>query len=184
MSRMRIALTALGLVVITAIVLSLRTEVLAQAPAGARGDSAEATIAALLTEVRALRADMAAASRNQLRAQMLLGRVQMQEQRLAYLDKQRSEVAASIMAQGQMTTMLRNQVRGFDGNGCGNMPSAEAKRDCEGQATFLKQQLASQDAHEQQLRAQESDLANALAAEQARWSDFNARLDELERTVR
>ena len=47
-----------------------------------------------------------------------------------------------------------------------------------------KQQLADQDTREQQLRNQESELTNALSAEQARWSEFNARLDELERAIR
>ncbi len=48
----------------------------------------------------------------------------------------------------------------------------------------MKRQLADQHAREQQLRAQERDLENALSAEQARWSEFNSRLDELERALR
>src|SRR5262245_40846652 len=74
-------------------------------------DSSDAVVA-LVAEIRALRADLAAASRNQLRAQLLLGRVQMQEQRLAYLDKQRADVAAQIMAQSMMGSALRNQFGG------------------------------------------------------------------------
>jgi hypothetical protein len=34
-----------------------------------------------------------------------------------------------------------------------------------------------------QLQEQEAELMNALAAEQARWSDFNVRLDNLERSL-
>lgn len=64
------------------------------------------------------------------------------------------------------------------------MPSPEQRRDCEANMTMRKQQLADQETREQQLRNQESGLANALSAEQARWSDFNARLDELERAIR
>ena len=50
--------------------------------------------------------------------------------------------------------------------------------------TMRKQQLADQETREQQLRNQETELTNALSAEQARWSDFNARLDELEQAIR
>ena len=156
--------------------------VLAQSPA--RADIGDAAVAALVSEVRALRADMAAASRNQLRAQLLLGRVQMQEQRLAYLDKQRAEVTNMIMVQGQMTSALRGGPGNQTGNPCGNMPTAEQRRDCEANVAQMRRQLAEQEAREQQLRAAESELTNALSAEQARWSDFNSSLDELERALR
>lgn len=154
----------------------------AQSPA--RADTGDAAVTALITEVRALRAEMAATSRNQLRAQLLLGRVQMQEQRLAYLDKQRSDVATALMVQSQMTSALRGQAGNLTGNACSKMPSDEGRRDCEANVAQMRRQLTEQEAREQQLRASESDLTNALSAEQARWSDFNSRLDELERTLR
>lgn len=156
--------------------------VLAQSPA--RADTGDAAVAALVSEVRALRADMAAASRNQLRAQLLLGRVQMQEQRLAYLDKQRSDAAAAVMVQQQMGSMLRSQAGNLTANACTKMPSDDAKRDCEANVVAMRRQMTDQEAREQQLRAHENDLTDALSAEQARWSDFNSRLDELERTLR
>ena len=156
--------------------------VLAQSPA--RADTGDAAVAALVSEVRALRADMAAASRSQLRAQLLLGRVQMQEQRLAYLDKQRADVATALMVQGQMTSALRGGAGNLTGNPCGNMPTAEQRRDCESNVEVMRRQLSEQEAREQQLRTQETDLTNALAAEQARWSTFNSSLDELERALR
>jgi hypothetical protein len=36
---------------------------------------------------------------------------------------------------------------------------------------------------EQQLRAQEAEVNANLAGEQGRWNEFNARLDELERSL-
>ena len=36
---------------------------------------------------------------------------------------------------------------------------------------------------EQRLRSEEADVQSVLSAEQGRWSDFNARLDELERAL-
>jgi hypothetical protein len=179
----RIVVSGLVLVAILVTLVGARGELLAQAPTPPRTDTSDAALAALVVEVRGLRADMAAASRNQLRAQMLMGRVAMQEQRLAYLDKQRSEASAQAAAVAQMTSALRSQVQGFDNGGC-NAGQAEQRRDCESMAAMLKRQLAEQDARAQQLRAQESELTNALSAEQARWSDFNARLDELEQSIR
>ncbi|HUR19554.1 MAG TPA: hypothetical protein VMZ90_02015 [Vicinamibacterales bacterium] len=181
MARSKIAVTTLALVLGFGF-LAARNAL--QAQTAVRGDTGEVAVAALVSEIRALRAEMAAASRNQLRAQILLGRVQMQEQRLAYLDKQRSDAATQAAQLAAMTVGLRDQVKGFQGNGCANMPNAEAKRDCEGMSATLQRQLAAQDASEQELRSHERDLENALSGEQARWSEFNARLDELERALR
>jgi hypothetical protein len=182
MSRTIVIGSLAGLVIAMTIVAST-LELSAQAPAAARADAGEAAVAALVAEVRALRADLAAASRNQLRAQLLLGRVQMQEQRLAYLDKQRADTAAAAMVQAQMGSVMRAGFGGNDGGGCTNLPSAEARRDCEANATIRKRQIEEQETRERQLRNQENELANALTTEQARWSDFNARLDELERAI-
>jgi len=184
MTRLRIVVGAVGVVVVAAIALGGRPPLLAQGPATPRAEIGDAAVSALVAEVRALRADLVAASRNQLRAQMLLGRVQMQEQRLAYLDKQRLDTATAVMVQAQMTSAIRSGFGNGDGKGCEAMPSPDARRECELQVGLRKQQLADQETREQQLRNQESELTNALSAEQARWSDFNARLDELEQAIR
>jgi hypothetical protein len=43
--------------------------------------------------------------------------------------------------------------------------------------------LAQHQRREQQLRAQEAELSGLIAAEQGRWQEFNARLDDLERSL-
>ena len=179
MSRSRIGMASLALVFVFGFLVTRNT---VHAQSATRTDAGDAAVTALVTEVRALRADMAAASRNQLRAQILLGRVQMQEQRLAYLDKQRADTAAMLAVQSQMSAAFNQG--GADGGQCARMPTPEARRDCEANATQMKRQLADQQAREEQLRAQGRDLENALSAEQARWSEFNSRLDELERALR
>lgn len=179
MSRSRIALAGLALVIVGGLLVTRNT---VHAQSAARPDAGDAAVTALVTEVRALRTDLAAASRNQLRAQMLLGRVQMQEQRLAYLDKQRADTAAMLAVQSQMASAFNQGAT--DASGCAGMPSAEARRDCEANVTQMRRRLADQQAREEQLRAQQRDLENALSAEQARWSEFNTRLDELERALR
>lgn len=47
----------------------------------------------------------------------------------------------------------------------------------------VKDRLVREQRFEQELRYKEGELANTLAAEQNRWSDFNSRLDELERAL-
>ena len=180
MMRARLVLATLAVILALGL-LTNRTLLRAQS---ARADGSDAAVAALVSEVRALRADLAAASRNQLRAQMLLGRVQMQEQRLAYLDKQRSDSAEYAAVQAQMTSALRSRVQDLEAGGCNKMPSSEARRECDAQRGALARQLAEQEARDEQLRAHERDLETALSSEQARWSEFNSRLDELERALR
>jgi hypothetical protein len=185
MVRRRIALGGLGVLVTAAMIAGTHAEIVAQSPAPARAESGDAAVAALVAEVRALRADLAATARNQLRAQMLLGRVQMQEQRLAYLDKQRSDTAAQAAQIALQSQLMRPMFEGLDRGGCnGNGVPAEQRRDCEANAARLKQQFTDMEQREQQLRTQENDLTNALSAEQARWSQFNSQLDELERGLR
>ena len=83
-----------------------------------------------------------------------------------------------------LRTLNRMRPRDVSRTRTGRMPSPDARRDCEVNLATRKQQLADQETREQQLRNQESELTNALSAEQARWSEFNARLDELERAIR
>jgi septal ring factor EnvC (AmiA/AmiB activator) len=98
------------------------------------------------------------------------------------LDKQRADTAAMLAVQSQMATAFNQGAT--DGNACAGMPSADARRDCEANVSQMRRRLADQQAREEQLRAQQRDLENALSAEQARWSEFNSRLDELERALR
>jgi hypothetical protein len=164
------------------VILSSRSPAFAQSPATQRATPADAAVAALVAEVRALRIDLAEATQRSMRAQVLLGRLQMQEQRLVYLDRQRSEAAGRALEASRATAGLAAQMTQFD-EGCGASLTAEHRRECEQAARLFKRQFGTQQAFEQQLRSQESDLVNALAQEQARWSDVNSRLDDLERSL-
>jgi hypothetical protein len=125
--------------------------------------------------------DLAEAAQRSLRSQLLLGRLQMQEQRLTYLDRQRSEVTANLMQQTTITAAIASQVRTRES--CNASADPGLRRECELMAENFNRQLSAHQKTEQQLRARESDLANTVATEQALWSDFNARLDELERAL-
>jgi CII-binding regulator of phage lambda lysogenization HflD len=149
----------------------------AQAPRSA--DTSDAAVSALVSELRALRTQLTESSQRGLRLQLLIGRIQMQEQRIAHLDRQRSEVTAKLSEQMSNLMRMRGQIQ-VVGTGCD--PSID-RRECENMIRAVKTELATQEAAEQRLRAQEADLTNAVSAEQGRWSDFNARLDELDRSL-
>jgi len=138
-------------------------------------------IAALTAEFRALRAELSAAAAASLRLQMLVARLQAEEQRIIYLDRLRSEVGVrrSTAEQG------RNEVAMRVGNLSAETGTLdpEKRRAVESQLESEKSRLALQDRTLQQIQAEEADAVNALAQEQGRWNDFNARLDELERSL-
>ena len=94
----------------------------------------------LLTEVRALRVAMEQLASAAPRAQIALGRLQMQEARIATLAQQL----------GSVRNELRDDVRGL---------------------------------HTAELKAEQAQLQQQIASEQARWSNLSQRLDELERSV-
>jgi chromosome segregation ATPase len=143
--------------------------------------SSDSALTALVTELRAIRRDLADASQRSLRFQLLLARLQLQEQRIGHLDRQRAEIAKSLMDTGTMSAMFVSQFQQFEQH-CENA-TADDRKACESQMAAMKATANSHQAREQQLRMQEQELTQAIAAEQGRWGDLSARLDELERAL-
>lgn len=152
----------------------------AQAPRS--GEPADAAIAALVAELRAVRVELAEASQRSLRFQLLLARLQLQEQRISHLDRQRAEIAKSLLDAATATNLVTTQ---FDqmARGCADGTVPEERKACEQMLPTMKTTLAGHQLREQQLRLQEQELVQAIGTEQGRWSDFSARLDDLERAL-
>ena len=161
---------------------SILLALLATGTAVSRGQAQEPSILpALLTEVKGLRAAMEHMAADGPRVQLALGRLQLQEQRLntliVRLDAVRQQlanaqrnVAQHQMQSGQMEAALRSR-------------QDEPREQIEAMIAAMKQEAASTVADVQRLTAEEASLAADLAAEQGRWSDFNQRLEELERSM-
>lgn len=136
----------------------------------------------LLAEVRALRAEINQAAGTSLRAQLLVARLQLQEQRINTVARQLADVqerlASTERALVPMTTRLKHAHEEPPAE-----VSAEQRRDMEQHRQFLKAQLEQMRKLEQGLRGQEASLSAHLAESQSRWSEFNERLDELERML-
>jgi GGDEF domain-containing protein len=140
-------------------------------------------IAVLTREIRALRQEIAETARASLRLQLLTARIQAQEQRIIYLDRQRAEAATRRSTAEQARNGIATQIQTFAGGDASKL-TAEQKRDMESMIAMFKKQVATHDSLVAQLEMEEMDAANALAQEQGRWADLNQRLEDLERSLK
>jgi chromosome segregation ATPase len=151
----------------------------AQAPAST--SSSGDAVGALVAEVRALRAELLQVASASVRSQLLVARVQLQEQRLMHLDRQRADVAQKLADAERERTMLAAPLKQFENPGA-QVP-AEERRHMDDALVGLKAQIEAVRVNEATLRTEHDTLLNAMSTEQSRWSDFNSRLDELERSL-
>jgi predicted nucleic acid-binding Zn-ribbon protein len=139
-------------------------------------------LSALLTEVRGLRAAMERMATVGPRAQLALGRLQLQEQRvdttLRRLDSVRDAIASAekelTNTQAQLAgveKMFRDGITPPEGNPLSEMIAA------------LKKAAAGAAANVQRLQAEEALVQQQIADEQARWMEINRTLEELERAL-
>jgi hypothetical protein len=141
-----------------------------------------AAVQALTTEIRALRTELAESARTSLRLQLLTARIQAQEQRIIYLDRQRGEAATRRVNLEQARNEVAAQTRRFSATELSALPNDE-RREFEAVMSDAKRRLADQDRLLQQAQVDENDAVNALSQEQSRWGDLNTRLEGLERTL-
>jgi hypothetical protein len=133
---------------------------------------------AVTAELRALRADLNERLEANIRVQLLVAKLQLQEQRTAQVVRQLSDVQDKLRSQEQTKAQIdaAKKMFGIDPN------KPESPED---EKNFilapLRAQLEQMAKAEGELRQQEMDLTNTLGQEQARWAAFNAKLEELER---
>ncbi len=153
----------------------------AQAPQPAPAGQASDAVASLVTEVRALRTYLAAMASASVRTQLLVARVQLQEQRLVHLDRQRGEISTKLRDVVSAQAMFAGQLKQLT-EPSGQLTSQQRK-EAEDALGPMKVQLEAMQASENSLRTEENNLLNAIATEQSRWNDFNNRLDQLEQSL-
>jgi hypothetical protein len=155
---------------------------------GTRPASDAAPLDQLLQEVRGLRAELAQASAASIRAQILVGRIQLQEQRIHTLSAQLSDVRRRLSTGESSLTMpagaLKHLEDAMRGNPANNAAAAEPNQaPAFDPLVFLRAQLEQGQVELQSLRQEEAALTQQLAVEQGRWTEFNAQLDALEREI-
>lgn len=152
---------------------------------GAAGQSSAAIVdplPALLTEVRALRLAMEQAATIGPRVQVTLARLNIQEQRVSHLTAQLDSVRQQLNGNAAGALRFSENIADLD-NRIAIEPDPAKRAVLQEQQRELKAAISMQAKMEISLRDRESESAVALATEQGRWNDLNARLDELERLL-
>ena len=136
---------------------------------------------ALLTEVRALRVAIEQMATAGARVQLIMGRLQMQEQRVGDGVKRLDVVRLQLRAAEDNLARHQGELKRMENS---SPSDPEQRRDLEGMINALKREVGNADVQVQRLRTDESDAMNIVTAEQGRWADINQQLDELERILR
>jgi chromosome segregation ATPase len=152
--------------------LLLGTAVLASAQTTA--PSRPATLDDVVSEIRAMRADMQKMQEASLRAQLLVARLQVEEQRIAGLGRELAEIDEQIRGLEAarnpfMSKMLKELTE---------KPAEPGEPDM---FAGLRAQLEKVENGDPVLKERQVSLSRLLADEQARWAAFNAQLEALER---
>ena len=151
--------------------------------ASGQGQRSPATLDDLLREVRALRADLNESLRSTTRSQLVMGRVQVQEQRIGTLKGELINTQLLLRVATQDRERTETTTTGVeDAIRAGNL-STERARQLEKELADMKDRLLREQRAESELRNREVELLTNLATEQNRWTEFNGRLDELERAL-
>jgi hypothetical protein len=135
----------------------------------------------LLAEVRALRTEIADSANAAMRAQLLGMRLQLQEQRIGVIVRQLSDVQERVRSNDRAKDALAAQMRMFEG--MVKTESQEKGEEFDRVIEPLRAQLAILETSDQSFKAEEASISSMLAQEQARWSNFNAQVEELERAA-
>ena len=130
----------------------------------------------LVAEIRALRADLNQRLEATMRMQLLVARLQLQEQRTSTVVNQLRDVEARL----RENEAARQQAAGaLKMLGMENVAEAEKKDNPFFQMfAGTTEKFATAEA---ELKQQQLDLMRQLSEEQGRWNAFNAQLDQLER---
>lgn len=146
-----------------------------QTPQTAVAPTRQASIDDLVAEVRGLRADILRMADSSLRAQLLVARLQVQEQRIAGIAKQLADTEEQIAKlDGARNPFIEKMLKDMD---------SDKPQDPDETAFFtgLKAQLEKVQNGDPVLKERQAALSKLLSEEQARWVAFNAQLEELER---
>jgi hypothetical protein len=152
------------------------------AAVSAQPQRSPATLDDLLTELRGLRTDLNASAGTATRAQVIVGRLQVQEQRIASVTRELVEVQDQVraaMQQRERTSGMVAAMKQRMESGAVVLDRVSYSRDI----AEVESRLLRERQREDDLRYRENELLNMLVTEQGRWIEFSSRLDELERAL-
>jgi hypothetical protein len=153
-------------------------------PAKAQAARNDDVLPALLTEVKGLRAAMEQMAAGGTQAQLLVGRLQLQEGRVASMIRRLDTVRDNLATARREYGQLRGSMQMLEADKTPGEPAgADDKQLGDLVLGGLRQQLTAAKGNVDRLAAEEMQLTGDIATEQQRWIAINQRLDELERTL-
>jgi hypothetical protein len=165
----------------TALVILLATVVIAAV--SGQSQRSPATLDDLLNEVRGLRTDLNGSFAVTTRVQLVVGRLQVQEQRIAALAKNLADVRTEL----RLATTQRERTGAVIGSLEDRIRSGsvipDRKLSFEQELLDMHERLVKETQRENDLRFREGELSNTVLAEQDRWMTLNSTLDDLERAL-
>jgi uncharacterized coiled-coil protein SlyX len=164
-----------------AIVVSMGVLVPSRAIAQSAAPAQRDVLAELLVEVRGLRQAMERAATVGARIQLLVARVQLQEQRIAESSRRLVAVRDELSKVDVQSASFVAQVKNFEG-AIASMPPKE-REEMQHMIESFKVQVASNEKRKQDLVNEEALLLQQVSADQNRWSDVNGQLDDIERSL-
>ena len=145
-----------------------------QRPAPSRA----ATLDDLLEELRAFRSELRDSSATSLRAQLLLARLQLQEQRVNTIWRQLSEVEDKLQAT-QKEGGAPEHILKLMGVAPGTEPPSQMAPVIE----MFKTQMAAAEKANTDLKQRQAELTQLMTNEQSRWTTLNAEIEALEKAL-
>ena len=138
------------------------------------------TMQALLSEVRQLRRTVERALSLEPRMQIILQRAQFQEQKVLRIQQQLDEVRKEIATETARQAAANERLEKIEQDIAAESDAAR-RAQLEDMRAGLK--MVAGNGPDQQVRGREAELSNALATEQALLSEYNDKLDNLERQL-
>jgi len=152
-----------------------------------RSDSAandSQTLQALLREVRELRQDLRAATVASERAQILLTRMQAQQQAVTGAQKELDDARTQVLRLESRRNNIENEIKYYsDQDSDDNTPDAAKRQALEQNIQRLKGVLQQTDAQRDGLAGSEARAKDALQVEQSKLDALQSELDQIDRAL-
>jgi hypothetical protein len=137
-----------------------------------------ATLDDLLEELRAFRSELRDSSATSLRGQLLLARLQLQEQRVNTIWRQLSEVEDKLQVTEKEGTAPEHILKLM-----GVEPGTEHAKQMAPVIEMFKTQMAAAERANTDLKLRQAELMQLMTNEQSRWTTLNAEIEALEKAL-
>jgi predicted nucleic acid-binding Zn-ribbon protein len=155
----------------------------ARSPASGQPPSNQDVLAALLVEVRGLRAAIERMASAGPRVQLAFGRLQLEEQRLQTLIRRHTDVREQLASAEREAALFARQIEAMEEE-LPQITESDRRRSLERELPLLRERQKQMAVDLQRLRSEEVDLSQQIGTEQNRWIEISQALDDLERTLK